>query len=463
MPFRNIFLFKKDSLPGSQSETEGKTMADCTVPSTQVYLWLFFFVFNFFCMFFPLSCKAADTLFPNQWIQNGESLVSAGGNAKLGFIRFWGYLYLGILLDNSEAVVWVANRDNPVAHSTAVLTLTLREDGNLVISDENGNFIWSSNTKIMFNNSMAVLMDSGNLVLREGNYSHSGNIAWQSFDHPSHDLLPGMKVGINLRTGENRMLKPWKNVSERRTGIFSFGFDPQQLNELFIWRRRVLYWRCIFWNGSAYNVMPESSQNLLNFSIVRNEDGVYFMHSSPRTVLYMRINGHLYLHTKKTENDVGTHIWWSGRGLYCSPASCCGPFSICNEINRPPCKCLPGFKPAAQKDWDSGDWSLGCIRTTVLQCGEEDGFLPLKGVKLSSPTHSTTEAANADECRMLCLNKHCRCTAYAFTNRTNAPCHLWLEDLEVIKDDDDEEEDGESFKWDLNIRLAASELSKFLL
>jgi hypothetical protein len=44
-------------------------------------------------------------------------------------------------------------------------------------------------------NLTAVLEDSGNFILKDAN-SHSDQILWQSFDHPTDVFLPGMKLGI---------------------------------------------------------------------------------------------------------------------------------------------------------------------------------------------------------------------------------------------------------------------------
>lgn len=48
-------------------------------------------------------------------------------------------------------------------------------------------------------NISAVLLDNGNFVLGE---MSSGRQLWQSFDRPSHVLLPGMKLGVNRETGQ---------------------------------------------------------------------------------------------------------------------------------------------------------------------------------------------------------------------------------------------------------------------
>lgn len=64
-------------------------------------------------------------------------------------------------------------------------------------------------------NTNAILLDSGNFVLRNGKSS----VLWQSFDNPSDTLLPGMKLGYD---GE------WKKMviglMEERGRSQSWGF-----------------------------------------------------------------------------------------------------------------------------------------------------------------------------------------------------------------------------------------------
>ena len=48
------------------------------------------------------------------------------------------------------------------------------------------------------NTSIVTLLDIGNLVVREVNSDGSiRSSLWESFDHPTDTLLPGMKLGVN--------------------------------------------------------------------------------------------------------------------------------------------------------------------------------------------------------------------------------------------------------------------------
>lgn len=61
----------------------------------------------------------------------------------------------------------------------------------------------------------AQLLDSGNLVLKDQNNGTSReSYQWQSFDHPSDTLLPGMKLGWDLNSGQERYLTSWRTTKD---------------------------------------------------------------------------------------------------------------------------------------------------------------------------------------------------------------------------------------------------------
>ncbi|KAJ0053304.1 hypothetical protein Pint_02130 [Pistacia integerrima] len=99
--------------------------------------------------------------------------------------------------------------------------------------------VWSTNITSTTTSSLeAILLDEGNLVLRElsGNSSTS---LWESFDHPAHTWIPGMKMRLDKRTKVSQRLISWKNVEDPAPGLFSLELDPNGSNSYFI-----------LWNGS---------------------------------------------------------------------------------------------------------------------------------------------------------------------------------------------------------------------
>ena len=111
-------------------------------------------------------------------------------------------------------VVWVANRDFPLSASSGVLKVT--NPGILVLVDHNNNTVWSSNASIPTQNPVARLLDSGNLVVIDGNDRNvvPENFLWQSFDYPGDTLLSSMKLGRNKVTGFYWQLTSWKSPQD---------------------------------------------------------------------------------------------------------------------------------------------------------------------------------------------------------------------------------------------------------
>ncbi|PON66927.1 PAN/Apple domain containing protein [Trema orientale] len=99
---------------------------------------------------------------------------------------------------------------------------------------------------------------------------------------------------------------------------------------------------------------------------------------------------------------------------------------IASAKNLPFCRCLMGFQPKSQSDWNSAEYSDGCFRTTKLQCGNRtssDKFLEMRSV--SFPEDRSMEAVCILECESTCLH-NCSCIAYAHDNNS---CSIWMTDL----------------------------------
>uniref|UniRef100_A0A803L0L1 Bulb-type lectin domain-containing protein n=1 Tax=Chenopodium quinoa TaxID=63459 RepID=A0A803L0L1_CHEQI len=79
-----------------------------------------------------------------------------------------------------KAVVWMANRDQPVNGKFS--RLKLLKDGNLKLMDAGRITLWSSNT---FGSSILQLLDTSNLVLKNSSQA----ILWQSFKFPTNTSL----------------------------------------------------------------------------------------------------------------------------------------------------------------------------------------------------------------------------------------------------------------------------------
>ncbi|KMT14661.1 hypothetical protein BVRB_4g074290 [Beta vulgaris subsp. vulgaris] len=117
-------------------------------------------------------------------------------------------IYMGSLddEDSSPVVVWCANRDHPV-HDDATLSLT--SEGDLVLRDADGSFVWSTNTSGHSVKSIE-LQENGNLVLLNG----KGEAIWDSFEFPTDTLLYDQALPVGRR------LTSSTSTSNFSTGIF---------------------------------------------------------------------------------------------------------------------------------------------------------------------------------------------------------------------------------------------------
>ncbi|KAJ6978881.1 G-type lectin S-receptor-like serine/threonine-protein kinase RKS1 [Populus alba x Populus x berolinensis] len=102
-------------------------------------------------------------------------------------------------------------------------TSVSNRDGNRNVS------VWPANVPgEEADTSVAQLLDSGNFVLVQ----ESGNILWQSFDYPTHYVLPGMKLGLDLKTGLDRFLTSWRSADDP----YSYRVNPSGSPQIFLYK-----------------------------------------------------------------------------------------------------------------------------------------------------------------------------------------------------------------------------------
>ncbi|KAL2495254.1 Receptor-like serine/threonine-protein kinase [Forsythia ovata] len=155
--------------------------------------------------------ECSDTLSPYQVFKNGQTLVSDNKRFELGFFNVsstndhnHGMWYLGYMVQEIKQLtaVWVGNMMKP-----------LRGFG----------------MRIPVSKLELVLMDSGNLVIKDGDNLSDGGFVWQSFDFPSDTLLPGMKLGWDLKAGLQHVMASWRSSEDSSYGEFLFSLESPQL------------------------------------------------------------------------------------------------------------------------------------------------------------------------------------------------------------------------------------------
>ncbi|TVU08584.1 hypothetical protein EJB05_41993, partial [Eragrostis curvula] len=394
-------------------------------------------------------CSASDTISATSRISGSQTIVSRGGNFELGFFRPPGdnntassspNYYLGIWYKKGVSVltpVWVANRAAPVTDA-ASSRLAVAADGNLVITNEAGKLVWSTNVSVASSNATeAVILDSGNLVLRRDN----GEVLWQSMEHPTDTWLPGARLGRNKVTGDVQTLAAWKNYGDPAPGVYSFGIDPNGTSEFFIyWDKTLRFWSSGEWTGSIFTGIPEmTSHYIYDFEFVSDANASYFTYSmqDPSVIsrLVLDVSGQVRQLTWAPAPVGQWMLIWTEPHMLCDVYAVCGAFGVCDEKGEPFCSCLAGFRPASPGDWELGDSTQGCRRNTPLQCDrsggtnisvdgkDDDAFVLMPGISLAR-NPSFAQASGAEECRLICM-RNCDCNAYSY----GSGCALWYGDL----------------------------------
>ncbi|PAN38103.1 hypothetical protein PAHAL_7G147300 [Panicum hallii] len=406
------------------------------------------------------SCSiATDTLSPGRSFASDERLVSSNGKFALGFFQTgtsnvlnW---YLSIWFNKIPKLtpVWTANRDHPISGSASP-ELIIASDGNLVVSAQ-GAIIWSTEANITANGTTAaVLLDSGNLVLRSS--SNSSRIFWESFDYPTDTMLPGVKVGRNKVTGLNRRLVSRKNSIDQGSGVFSTEMGLDGIGRI-SWNSSVIYWSSGEWNGKFFNSEPEMSagSSSSNYTFVNNSQEVYFT--------YNMVNENIIVLSMLDVNGQRKLRVWTGQDwisisnqpkYHCDVYAVCGPFTVCTSDADPFCNCMKGFSVRSPEDWGIEDRTGGCIRNTPLNCGRGGGnktamtdkFYSMPGIRLPQNGTIIPSASSVNQCAQVCLS-NCSCTAYSYGKDG---CSIWHDELLNVATDDN----GEM----LYLRLAAQEL-----
>ncbi|XP_022734147.1 G-type lectin S-receptor-like serine/threonine-protein kinase At4g27290 isoform X2 [Durio zibethinus] len=329
----------------------------------------------------------------------------------------------------------------------------MSSQGILLLSDNTNSIFWSSNTSRPPQNPVAQLLDSGNLVVRDGDE----NILWQSFDYPSDTLLPGMKLGKDFITGKETFLSSWKSADDPAQGEFSLRIDSRGFPQLVIMKGTNFQFRCGPWNGLRFTGTPElKKNNIYSFEFIFNEKEVYYSYKLYKSSVVSRLivnqSGPLqrFVWIDRTQTWL---LFLSMMMDNCDNYALCGAYGRCNIQGSPVCECLKGFVPKFPRDWSLLDWTDGCVRRTPLNCGSRDGFLKHSGVKLPDTSFSWFNGTiSLDMCREMCL-KNCSCTAYTNSDirGEGSGCLLWFKDLMDVREFN---EGGQ----ELYVRMAASEL-----
>lgn len=425
------------------------------------------------------SCSpAGDQLELGESLLPGQTVVSDGGAFALGFFSpsnsTPGRQYIGIWYNNipEPTVIWVANREAPVivdetssssgnnsTSSASLLLAVSNNTSNLVLLDAGGRVVWTTNVTDAATSSpplnngsaTAVLLNTGNLVVRSPN----GTTLWQSFDHLTDSIIPGMKVGLRRRPSQHAWsIVSWKDpAGDPSPGSFTYGIDRDTLLQMFVWNAARPYWRSPPWTGyMTISRYYASTGTGIYVAVVDGEDEVYMSFSvndgaSPTRYVVDEAGRFRLMGWSRTASKWATLESWPTSA--CSAYAACGPYGYCDlaAAPAPTCRCLDGFVPASLEDWRGGVFSKGCRRVQALApCsggGNGDEFVAFRFVKVPDKFVLVGNRSSDAECAAEC-RRDCACVAYAFANLRSssergdvARCLTWtgeLLDVQMIGD-----------------------------
>ncbi|GJX64989.1 G-type lectin S-receptor-like serine/threonine-protein kinase [Tanacetum coccineum] len=96
----------------------------------------------------------------------------------------------------------------------------------------------------------------------------------------------------------------------------------------------------------------------------------------------------------------------------CERFKLCDPNGRCSMTRHPPCTCMEGFEQRFFEEWKASNWSNGCQRKRLLNCGSEYGFQKASRVKLPYTRRSWYNyRMSLREFEMAC-RMNCSCNMY---------------------------------------------------
>nr|XP_028959365.1 G-type lectin S-receptor-like serine/threonine-protein kinase CES101 [Malus domestica] len=347
-------------------------------------------------------------------VLSNSDIVSASGKFNLSFVvqtMDSNTSYIAILRNNQlPNKAWIGNRNSPIPYPSSPL-LTFDLSNTLRITYQGGNpiVIYSPPKNISSTNAFeAILLDSGNFVIREAssvNGSTNG-VLWQSFDYPTDTFLPGMKLGVDRRSGKNWSLLSWATSFNPAPGPLTLDWDPNG-KQLRIKQGGVVYWTSGVFDGGKFPfIFPEVSEQRYNFSIISNEYEDYLTYSSvgdpsdpePEWVLYSR----------------GTLFEYGAQVAITNAQYCDGYNAVGGCVRRDrPSNCTGKF----------GDEFV-----------QKNGYLKIKDSSNTSRATSWHVVSSVD-CKVLCW-QNCSCLGFdtPADNQSSGPgCRFWSVDCEFVE------------------------------
>ncbi|XP_010324079.3 G-type lectin S-receptor-like serine/threonine-protein kinase SD2-5 [Solanum lycopersicum] len=319
-------------------------------------------------------------------------------------------------------LVWSANRDRPVK---ANATLQLGLDGNLVLADSDGTFVWSTNTTGKSVSGLT-LTEMGNLVL----FDKANRIVWQSFDHPTDSLLPGQSLVAGRKlvacVSETNLSQGLLSLAILNRSLTTYiDSDPPQV--YFTSRRPASTY--FSFDGQALTAPPYSR-------------------TSPAEFMKFGPDGHF----RAYQWDENRYNWKDISDLLlnvyaqnCGYPMVCGRYGICTSNGQCSCPSDQNFF----RSLDERKKDVGCLQLTSIYCNSSQyhSFVELKNTtyfafeynRETIPSKFWFGGITLEDCKRACL-RNCSCKAVVFgydVDETRTGACLLLNEVFSLVDTDD--------------------------
>ncbi|CAD5329230.1 unnamed protein product [Arabidopsis thaliana] len=389
-----------------------------------------------------------NVITPKEFLKDGDTLSSPDQVFQLGFFSLDQeeqpqHRFLGLWYKEPFAVVWVANRNNPLYGTSGFLNLSSL--GDLQLFDGEHKALWSSSSTTKAsktaNNPLLKISCSGNLISSDGEEA----VLWQSFDYPMNTILAGMKLGKNFKTQMEWSLSSWKTLKDPSPGDFTLSLDTRGLPQLILRKNgdSSYSYRLGSWNGLSFTGAPAMGRenSLFDYKFTSSAQEVnYSWTPRHRIVSRLVLNNTGKLHRLIQSKQNQWILANTAPEDECDYYSICGAYAVCgiNSKNTPSCSCLRGFKPKSGRKWNISRGAYGCVHEIPTNCGKKDAFVKFPGMKLPDTSWSWYDAKNEmtlEDCKIKC-SSNCSCTAYANTDirEGGKGCLLWFGDLVDMRD-----------------------------
>ncbi|GJV10023.1 G-type lectin S-receptor-like serine/threonine-protein kinase [Tanacetum coccineum] len=330
----------------------------------------------------------------------GDVIFSNNGIFKLFNVGVAGsdIASFAVVSTRNDARIWSANWK---ISSTS-------DGGTLSIDPNTGNMIVTEGRKIVLQitnvqagpnpNVTATLEDNGNFrLINESNK----RVLWESFDHPNNVLLPGMKLGYDLKTGKNWTLTSTLSEDVYNPGAFSLSWEPAG-ERLVIRRRNQPYWTSGQMKDQTFPYLRDLNspgrETKYKLTSVYNNTAGYFSYNidqdlgreddgGPIPMWILQVNGQL----KEGKNDASL-----------TPEFCYGLIS-----------------------------TTGCMKdsTNLRKCKKGNYTISHDYVSFDpSTTNSTTDSNSSlsiSDCFIKCWNE-CNCVGFNSSNSNRTGCTMFF-------------------------------------